>query len=205
MSTSCRPARSARARRGPRWCFSVSSGSSRSTCTGRARQLEQPRDRRPRLLRAAMREQRRRANRATVTAPPRPQIARSASAVERARPAGFGEPHERLEVALRTGKTRARVAEHRCAGLRAAPPTAISAPRRAARSRTTPPLPTASRPTSNCGLTIARQSNRRRRACEHRRQHLLQRDERDVDHDQAGSVRERVAPAASGRCIARAR
>src|SRR5581483_3114172 len=42
---------------------------------------------------------------------------------------------------------------------RAASPTATSAERRAAASRTTPPLPTASRPTSNCGLIRARQSN----------------------------------------------
>ena len=41
--------------------------------------------------------------------------------------------------------------------------TAATASRRSAGSRTTPPLPTRSRPTSNCGLTIARQSNSRRR------------------------------------------
>ena len=38
--------------------------------------------------------------------------------------------------------------------------TATIAARRSARSRTTPFLPILSRPTSNCGLTIARQSKR---------------------------------------------
>ena len=41
----------------------------------------------------------------------------------------------------------------------AARPTDTSAPRRSSGSRTTPPLPTLSRPTSNWGLTIVRQSN----------------------------------------------
>ena len=40
----------------------------------------------------------------------------------------------------------------------ASSPTATSAARRSDASRTTPPLPTRSRPTSNCGLTSARQS-----------------------------------------------
>ena len=100
-------------------------------------------------------------------------------------PFGPGSP---LEAKPRTAAPSSRAA---------ASPTATSALRRAAGSRTTPPLPTAARPTSNCGLTIARQSYALRGAGEHGREHLGQRDERDIDHDQLGSVRERRREAAS--------
>ena len=76
------------------------------------------------------------------------------------------------------------------AGAAAASATAWTASRRSAGSRTTPPLPIRSRPTSNCGLTIARQSNVGGGAREHGRQDLAQRDERDVDDDQVRRVRE---------------
>ena len=54
------------------------------------------------------------------------------------------------------------------------------ASRRSAASRTTP-RPTRSRPSSNCGLTIARTSPPGRQAAGDRRQHLGQGDEGDVD------------------------
>ena len=46
-----------------------------------------------------------------------------------------------------------------CPSAAAHSPTATSAARRSSAERTTPPFPTFSRPTSNCGLTSARQSH----------------------------------------------
>ena len=73
---------------------------------------------------------------------------------------GLGKPDERLLVALRPGQARRREAEHRRAERRAPLGDAHQRGPAPAGSRTTPPLPTCSRPTSNCGLTIARQSKR---------------------------------------------
>ena len=56
---------------------------------------------------------------------------------------------------------------------------------RNAGSRTTPPAPTRSRPTSNCGFTISTRSPSGARAADQRRQHQPERDERQVGDDEA--------------------
>ncbi len=77
----------------------------------------------------------------------------------RARP----PPARRSSRGCRPGRAaprrRSRAATRPAARARSSP-IATSAARRSAASRTTPPLPTRSRPTSNCGLTSARQSKR---------------------------------------------
>ena len=118
----------------------------------------------------------------------RTAASRSSSA-RRPRPARRTSRGCRPARAARTTRSRARTRR----GARAAAATPSSASRRSAGSRTTPPLPTRSRPTSNCGLTITSASNRVRRARQHRRQHLRQRDERDVGDDQVRPVRQRAA------------
>ena len=128
---------------------------------GRARELEQRVDRGARLRRAPVREQRRGADGRVHGSTSRRRRAR-AVAVERRRPRRASASQTNVSrLPFGPGRPGARVAEHRRAEpAAAARPTAISAPRRSGGSRTTPPLPTRSRPTSNCGLTSARQSNR---------------------------------------------
>ena len=121
------------------------------------------------------------------TAPARPPSA-SHTNVSRL-PAGPGRP-DGAKPSTDAPRSRARAA------------TATIAARRSAGSRTTPPLPTRSRPTSNCGLTIARQSNALGGAGQHRRQHLRQRDERDVDR-RSGRARTGSASASSARAFMR--
>ncbi len=101
----------------------------------------------------------------------------------------LGQPDERLQIALGAGQPGAGVTHDggserlgRLAHARAGPSGG------APRSRTTPPLPTCPRPTSNCGLIRARQSKRLSCARQHRPEDLAQRDEGDVDHDQVGGV-----------------
>ena len=110
--------------------------------------------------------------------------------------AALGEPHERLPVPSGPGSPEgAKPSTPRPARRRRRP---RDASRRSAGSRTTPPLPIRSRPTSNCGLTIARQSNRPAAHAEHRGQHLGQRDERHVDDDQVRRVGQRVGRQRAG-------
>ena len=113
----------------------------------------------PRLLGVLVREERDRAS-ACFTAPPRRAAASSRSTAPVA--PGLGQPHEASRgCPPGPGRPRGRVAEHRRA--RSAPPT--RPPRRARRGGRRPsaprrPCPPARGPTSNCGLTSARQSQR---------------------------------------------
>ena len=87
-----------------------------------------------------------------------PHAATSASAAPTSLGAparALGQPHERLEVALRPGQPGRREAEDGGAERPGALRDIGEAPRRAAGSRTTPPRLSPARPTSNCGLTIA--------------------------------------------------
>ena len=90
-----------------------------------------------------------------------PPRERRLDVLEPARARALGQPHERLQVARRPRQPGGGEAQH---GRAQRPPARrrrhATASRRSAGSRTTPPLPTRSRPTSNCGLTIARQSKR---------------------------------------------
>ena len=142
---------------------------------------------------------------AALTAPPfsppprgpRPRPAGPASASQTKLSRLPGRPRQARGARSRAPPRRARRARRS--------PTSTRAARRSSAERTTPPFPTRSRPTSNCGLTSARQSKRGAAAGEHGRQHLGERDERHVGHDQVGRVGQLVARRASGRCGARAR
>ena len=118
----------------------------------------------------------------------------------RARPsrAGLGQPDERLAVALRARagpRTRSRAPRRRLLARGARPRP--RAPRGAVGgSRTTPPLPTRSRPTSNCGLTIASASNRGAQQASTAGSTFVERDERDVGDD-AGPARRAASPGVS--------
>ena len=104
--------------------------------------------------------------------------------------AGLGAPDEALEVARR-----ARAALTSNTAVRPArAPSPPRRPRRArpggrAASRTTPPFPTRSRPSSNCGFTSASRSNRGAAQATTAGSTLAQSDERHVDGDQVGRVR----------------
>ena len=65
-------------------------------------------------------------------------------------------------------------------------------------SRTTPPLPTRSRPASNCGLTSATIDPVGAQIRDRARQDRAQRDERRVDDDQVEAVGKRVVRAGAG-------
>ena len=83
-------------------------------------------------------------------------IAPERAGVAVARSARVGEPDERLAVALRSRpapRSSSRAPPHRAPARPRLRPRAPSGERPA--SRTTPPLPTRPRPTSNCGLTSA--------------------------------------------------
>ena len=127
----------------------------------------------------------------------------AASTGRRARLDPAARQHQRKVSRLPFGPGQARRRRSRARpgpSPRAASATARGSPRggRPA-SRTTPPLPTRSRPSSNCGLTIARISPPGARQRGDRRQHLGQRDEGDVDGGQ------RRARRAGRRARARAR
>ena len=123
---------------------------------GLGRQLGQPAQRHRSGLWVAAGEDRDRARRVhgsalraaasrSSTAPARPRLGRARRSSRGCRPGRAG-PTTRIPAPTRPAS-------------RAACATPTSAPRRASGSRTTPPLPTCPRPTSNCGLTSARQSN----------------------------------------------
>ena len=65
-------------------------------------------------------------------------------------------------------------------------------------SRTTPPLPTWPRPASNWGLISGTHHPPRLQDGRGGRQHQLERDERDVDHDQIDRLRQRFEQAHIG-------
>ena len=117
--------------------------------------------------------------------------------------AGLGQPDEALAVAGRARAARrrrsraptGRARRARLAHARRAPS------RRSSAERTTPPLPTRSRPTSNCGLTRASSRSAAPRR-DHRGEHLAERDEGHVGHDQV-RARRAARPASSERALRR--
>ena len=135
-------------------CFSVSSGSHRNVTPARAGARQQRADRRRGLLGPAVGD-----HRGETLLAHRLDLSRRRVPGREPAAGLLGQPHERLLVALRPGQPGARIPSSGDPE-RAPRPTSGSAARRCAGSRTTPPLPTASRPTSNCGLIIARQSRR---------------------------------------------
>ena len=70
--------------------------------------------------------------------------------------------------------------------------TSSTASARCPRSRTTPPAPSRSRPTSNCGLTIGSRSASSPRAAGEGGQHEAQRDEGQVGDDQVDRAADRL-------------
>ena len=95
------------------------------------------------------------------------------------------QPEEELDVARRPGQ--------RAGGDRLGAPAAArggrrrprsTASARRSRSRTTPPLPTRSLPTSNCGLTISARSPSGAGHADQRVEHQVERDEGEVADDQ---------------------
>ena len=124
-----------------------------------------------------------------VTAPPfarRPRgpPARPRDRARRSRRTSRGSPPARAGPRTRS---RARTAPSSRA---ANAPTPTSASRRSSASRTTPPFPTRSRPDLELRLDHREQIEPGRGGAHHRGQHLGQRDERDVGHDQVGRVRQ---------------
>ncbi len=101
------------------------------------------------------------------------------------------QPEEVLDVTARTGqRARGDAERRRRPSAMAASATPCTADRRSAGSRTTP-SPTAARPTSNCGFTISTRSASSVDDGHEGRQDELERDEREVGHDQRRRARAR--------------
>ena len=137
------------------------------------------------------------------TARPR---ARPAPDPRAARRAALGQPHERLEIPLRTRAARSSRSPARWR--RARPRAEPTDDQRGAGARGVAhhaALADLPAPHLELGLDQRQAVEPLRRAGQHGRQHLGQRDERHVDHDQIGRVRQLARAGATARCSARSR